>query len=186
MVVLFILLLMSPVCPFFPEFAIRYSEPGESGEVTVLAPPAGQPSKEQWEGLKRAADLLEIWRYDGSWGKDLNSELVFCWEHAWRLRDCPGYRHRLRWPDRATTEAITTQLNGRYELLQARRWGSSHWESDADWLLLDCIWRRGIWQLAYEAQSSTPCTARYALQELRERLGDEAYFAGRLPSWLPE
>ncbi len=103
-------------------------------------------------------------------------------ERYQQLADAPPVSDALRFPCR-TVVLEYLDLNRKYRNYLERL----QWTESVGAALEETERLHKLWELVWFASTDTSyvCTRREALQALRQQLGDEAYYAGRLPTPVP-
>lgn len=99
-----------------------------------------------------------------------------------QLADAPPVSDALRFPSR-TVVLEYLDLNRKYRNYLERL----QWTESVGAALEETERLHKLWELVWFASTDTSyvCTRREALQALRQQLGDEAYYAARLPTPVP-
>jgi len=162
--------------------------------LLIMLPPcddAGTPSTDttvHFQALKDTAQLLELWPAVGNWGQ-YHTEVGWCQRHFRLCYGSPSLGDIHRLPPTPLIEA-RLEFNEQHEsylldLRLARMY---------DGLAIDNrlaenrrLWH--IWSLMRRARTENEPHAwaarRIALLELREMIGEDAYYSGRWGPWVP-
>jgi len=172
MYLLTLVLIFSPVIPSVPH----------------TAPPAA------WAALKDAALRLEVVGPHERWIDDYRSELGYVRRHCRELREAPPLSDAQLFPNPVRVEIggyrvnAARELNEAYQRMLESRLEVALCHQDALRQML-CQTQQlcQVWGLVETATCPTQSWVcrRRALQNLRDKLGREDYYAGELPPCLP-
>lgn len=121
-------------------------------------------------------------------GCSFSSELQWHWNAYQIAKDCPPSNHRYMFAvdDAAVDAYLVFNLECREYLLNLRT--RQPWrDRELDALLQEYHYRHSLWSELRNATrpDNTAWRRRASLQVLLDHLGPEAFYAGRLPGWVP-
>ena len=146
-----------------------------------------QMPPEAWKALKEVALALEIVGPHENWATDFNSELRYVRRH-WRvLRNAPPLADCAWLPAPTFARELCCFNEGYQAHLQMQRVIYPHRAEQINEILNETRQLYVIWDAARRANSATEAWAlrRRMLLRLRDSIGDEAYYRGELPCWVP-
>jgi hypothetical protein len=153
-----------------------------SPELFATVGPAAQQLALKWEIL----DPREV-RYVLARPEDFTADLKLLQRRYHELANAPPVADCLRFPDRATVSdllafnrAYRQQMDARQAIELVHWWEYREAVQEADKLYQ-------VWDNVRDARCDYyyVTVRRHALQKLRESIGPEAYYAGRLPPHVP-
>jgi hypothetical protein len=153
-----------------------------SPELFATVGPAAQQLALKWEIL----DPREV-RYVLARPEDFAADLKLLQRRYHELANAPPVADCLRFPDRATVSdllafnrAYRQQMDARQAIELVHWWEYREAVQEADKLYQ-------VWDNVRDARCDYyyVTVRRHALQKLREAIGPEAYYAGRLPPHVP-
>lgn len=148
---------------------------------------ASQQSPEVWQALKHVALVLEIVGPHENWATDFRSELRYVRHHYRQLQDAPRLADAGWLPPYAFARELCC-FNESYQAhLQVQGIIYLHKCDDISLLLGEARQLHYVWDCARRAATPNESWAsrRQNLQRLREVLGEEAYYNGAMPPWVP-
>ena len=161
------------------------------GNLDVALPHAA-PTEDAWPELKRLARELDVWDNDSAWGRaeaSWGDEVRWTRDRWQEVRDCPPSSDatRLGGPDfcRAVMNRACEYQSHLY--LVRDSWPPSLQDDALSARLIDANCRRYFWDRAAAASClvNPPYIRRQALDECRQLVGHEAYYAGQWPQPAP-
>jgi hypothetical protein len=149
--------------------------------VSPQAPP------EAWQALKTISFHLEIVGPHENWASDFRSELRYVRHYARLLREAPPLMDCELLPP-TWIAAEFCRFNEQYQChLRGQRFVCSHRADDICATLRETRQLHLFWDSARCATSSTQAWAyrRRTLKDMRDLIGAEAFYSGRLPPSVP-
>jgi hypothetical protein len=140
-----------------------------------------------WQSLKEIALRTELVGPHERWITDFRSELAYVRRHGRELANAPPISDALWLPSPAVAQECR-RFNLSYQrCLELRRQVALHHQDQCSDALREAQFLGDVWRRVETATSPTNSWVcrRRALQELRDLLGPEAYYTGRLPPCVP-
>jgi hypothetical protein len=148
---------------------------------------SSQQCPEAWAALKQISLDLELVGSHENWASDFRSELRYV-RHYWRtLQDAPRLGDCFCLPPNCVV-ADLCKLNEQYQChLQMQQIIHAHNSDDLTEALREARHLYGVWDAVRRATAPNQAWAyrRRTLRQLREMLGDNAYYSGQLPPCVP-
>ncbi len=156
--------------------------------LSPIEPPvASQAQPEMWQALKDVSLTMEIVGPHENWASDFRSELRYVRHYARTLQTAPPLADS-DWLPPAWLAAEYCRFNEQYQCnLQNQQMLCGHRAEQYGDALRETRQLHAVWDSVRRATSSNQAWAyrRRSLQQLRETLGDEAYYGGQLPPAVP-
>lgn len=148
---------------------------------------SSQQNPEIWEALKEISVGLELVGPHENWASDFRSELRYV-RHYWRtLNDAPTLGDCCVLPPAWLVQDLC-RLNEQYQChLQMQQVMYPHRADDFNEVLREAKKLHAVWDSVRRATGPNQAWAyrRRMLRQLKEMVGEEAYYAGRLPPSVP-
>jgi len=153
----------------------------------IELPVASQASPEAWQSLKYVSMQLEIVGPHENWASDFRSELRYVRHYARLLQDAPPLAD-CDWLPSSDVAAEFCRFNEQYQChLQAQQQLFTHRSDDIGVVLRETRHLYCIWDATRRGTSNNQAWAyrRRSLCQLREMLGDPAYYRAQFPPSVP-
>jgi len=157
----------------------------------ILCPEEPQlPSKaspEAWQALKDIAVVMEVVGPHENWATDFASELRYV-RRYWRLlREAPPLSDCHWLPPPSLSREMCCFNETHQAHLQMQRLIYVHRCNQLTEMIAETRQLYQVWECVRRANSPNESWAlrRRMLQRLRDSIGEEAYYANKLPSWVP-
>ncbi len=151
-------------------------------------PPVPQQAPPQaWQALKEIALALEIVGPHENWATDFSAELRYVRRHYRSLRFAPPLAD-CSWLPSPNLSRDVCCFNETYQAhLQMQRIIYPYRAEQIDAVMLETRQLYCVWDAVRRANSTGESWAlrRRMLLRLRDSIGDEAYYRGDLPCWVP-
>jgi hypothetical protein len=156
--------------------------------LSPIEPPvSSQAAPEAWQALKDVSLTMEIVGPHENWASDFRSELRYVRHYARTLQDAPPLAD-CDWLPPAWLAADFCRFNEQYQCtLQTQQMQFGHRSEELGEVLRETRQLYSVWDAARRATSHNQAWAyrRRSLLQLREAVGEEAYYSGRLPPAVP-
>jgi len=159
--------------------------------LLILSPgdPAGLPERTtpaRHRALEEVAYCLELWPLDkGGWGPDYSRDVGWCRRTYRELQGCPPLADAHRFPPHAVAVSCLEFSCKHICYLESIEYANLHRGDDIREALSEARWCQSVWEAVRDAGGDGVITRRFALQRLRDLLGDGAFYSGQLPPWVP-
>jgi hypothetical protein len=153
--------------------------------VEVPVNPDAPP--EAWQALKTISLELEVVGPHERWVPDFRSEVRYVRAHVRALQDAPSLND-CEWLPSAETVADGCRFSEQYQMhLQTQMNQMPHREQEIGQALEESRRLYRVWDTVRRAAlpQESWVSRRRALGQLRDALGDEAYYSGQLPPCVP-
>ncbi|MBY0522313.1 MAG: hypothetical protein K2R98_02895 [Gemmataceae bacterium] len=150
-------------------------------------PVASQARPEVWQALKEISVGLELVGPHENWASDFRSELRYV-RHYWRtLQDAPRLADCNTLPSSAAVAELC-RLNEQYQChVQTQQAILIHRADDLAEVLREARQLYQVWDAVRRATGPNQAWAyrRRMLRNVREMVGEQAYYSGQLPPAVP-
>lgn len=156
--------------------------------LSPIEPPVSpQAAPEVWQALKDISLQLELVGPHENWASDFRSELRYVRHYARTLYDAPPLAD-CDWLPPVWYAADCCRFNEQYQChLQTQQMLLTHRSEELGTTLGETRQLHNVWDSVRRASSTNQAWAyrRRSLQQLREAVGEESYYSGRLPPAVP-
>lgn len=137
--------------------------------------------------LVRVGTVLELVGEGQAWAPAFSNECEWCRLRLIEVGDAPPLREVLRFPGRAIAVANIAFAYEFYAWLDLQQITYPHRYDDLQTLKTETTRAVAPWMALDKASDPQrfPCYRRVGLAELRDALGPELWYAGRMPSHIP-
>lgn len=161
--------------------------PCNADEIGIQQPDSSLLTALQEQALELelvdAREVGQVFAYPATFAADL----TLVRERFAQLKDAPAVRDGDRFPDReAVNELLAFNYGFRQHLENEKLMRPGRWE-EVQLAMQEANRLHQVWELVRDARSDFyhVTVRRQALKQLREMLGDEAYYNGTLPPHVP-
>lgn len=153
----------------------------------VEVPVSSQAPPEAWQALKNISLDMEVVGPHERWVSDFRSEMRYVRSHVRGLCEAPTINDCAGLPS-ADTAAECCRFSEQYQAhLQTQQLMMPHKSEEISQALDEARRLHRVWCTVRRAGNSEESwvSRRRALEQLRETLGTEAYYTGKLPPCVP-